>query len=514
MRRRCRGSSFAVRRLAIGVVAIAVLLPPAWGEPHSRVRRDVQRTARSVYGQPIPPDYFRSFPIGVFDSGTGGLTVLEQILRIDTFDNRTGKLRPGGDGIPDFQQESFVFLADQANMPYGNYPVVGKADFLDDLILRDLQFLLGRRYFDTAEASEPRGDKLPVKAVVIACNTATAYGLTDIQQTLERAGVALPVVGVIDAAAEGAVEVFADQIPGAVGVLATKGTVLSGAYPAAIRKAARQAGRDRLISVVQQGALGLAGAIDGAPEYIARGRKDRRPRDEYRGPSPENPQARIALRLLDRYGFDFSGMLYSGSPERPTDLQLNSVDNYIAYHMVSLMEKVRQVRPRRPLRVIVLGCTHFPFFADAFRRQLHRLYDYQEEGQFVYRPCMASDIHLIDPAYFVGREVYERLADSGSLRRQQQSTAGKPHSEFYITVPCRKRPDVRLDPSGWFTYEYKYGRSSGQTQLDYRHVLLRRTLLPAEDQRRLQRRAPTVWRLLERFWSGSAKLQRPAAAPH
>ena len=78
-----------------------------------------------------------NLPIGVFDSGTGGLTVLEQILRIDAYDNSTSLT--GSDGKPDFSDESFVFLADQANMPYGNYPVVGKTQFLERLIVGEAE---------------------------------------------------------------------------------------------------------------------------------------------------------------------------------------------------------------------------------------------------------------------------------------------------------------------------------------------------------------------------------------
>ena len=56
-----------------------------------------------------------SLPIGVFDSGTGGLTVLEAILKLDAFNNETGE--PGADGKPDFTKEQFQYLADQATMP-------------------------------------------------------------------------------------------------------------------------------------------------------------------------------------------------------------------------------------------------------------------------------------------------------------------------------------------------------------------------------------------------------------
>ncbi|MCL2739277.1 MAG: hypothetical protein FWE30_07505, partial [Bacteroidales bacterium] len=57
-------------------------------------------------------------PIGIFDSGTGGLTVMDAIVTLDMFNNSTGE--EGPDGIRDFEGASFIYLADQANMPYGN----------------------------------------------------------------------------------------------------------------------------------------------------------------------------------------------------------------------------------------------------------------------------------------------------------------------------------------------------------------------------------------------------------
>ena len=93
-------------------------------------------------------------PIGVFDSGIGGLSVLEPLLTIDAFDNVSGEMHP--DGRPDFQDEDFVYFGDQANMPYGRYDAEGKTDFLRELIKDDARFVLG-------------GDRhLPSKIVVIA----------------------------------------------------------------------------------------------------------------------------------------------------------------------------------------------------------------------------------------------------------------------------------------------------------------------------------------------------------
>jgi len=89
------------------------------------VNSAVSNDIKQIYGAADTPS-IQNMPIGVFDSGTGGLTVLEKILTIDAFENQTNQLTPSGDGKADFANESFIFLADQANMPYANYPVVAK----------------------------------------------------------------------------------------------------------------------------------------------------------------------------------------------------------------------------------------------------------------------------------------------------------------------------------------------------------------------------------------------------
>ena len=91
------------------------------------------------------PQKRQKLPIGIFDSGTGGLTVLDSIIKIDLYNNKTKK--PGSDGIPDFQDETFIYLGDKANMPYGRYEAEGKADFLRELVIKDVQFLLGKKYY-------------------------------------------------------------------------------------------------------------------------------------------------------------------------------------------------------------------------------------------------------------------------------------------------------------------------------------------------------------------------------
>ena len=172
-------------------------------------------------------------PIGVFDSGVGGLTVLDKLLSVDVVNNATGE--KGADGIPDLQGEAFVQLADQANLHYGSYAAAGATAFLRELSIRDAFFLLSSGYWRTAAEEFPSGRKVPAKIVVVACNTATAYGLAGIESSLRNIGSPVRVVGVVKAGSRAAVECIRAN-PGlyAVGVLSTPGTFASGVYPKTI----------------------------------------------------------------------------------------------------------------------------------------------------------------------------------------------------------------------------------------------------------------------------------------
>ena len=65
------------------------------------------------------PKMMNELPIGIFDSGTGGLTVFNSIITMDLFNNENHN--KGTDGVNDFSGEQFIYLGDLANMPYGNY---------------------------------------------------------------------------------------------------------------------------------------------------------------------------------------------------------------------------------------------------------------------------------------------------------------------------------------------------------------------------------------------------------
>jgi len=127
-------------------------------------------------------------PIGVFDSGVGGLTVLREIIR----------------RLP---AESTIYVGDNARAPYGTRS--------DDEV---------RRF--SAQALDALADR-DVKAIVVACNTSTAVALRDL-----RARYALPVLGVVR---PGAVTAALSTRNRRVGVIATPATVRSHAYFNAIK---------------------------------------------------------------------------------------------------------------------------------------------------------------------------------------------------------------------------------------------------------------------------------------
>ena len=127
-------------------------------------------------------------PIGIFDSGIGGLTVLREITR----------LLPG---------EETIYLGDTARVPYGS---------------KSRETVL--RYSREVAAFLQKHD---VKMIVAACNTASAYAVKELSSELD-----IPVTGVIEPGARAA---CAATKAGRIGVIGTAGTVKSGAYVAAIR---------------------------------------------------------------------------------------------------------------------------------------------------------------------------------------------------------------------------------------------------------------------------------------
>lgn len=450
----------------------------------------------------------KSYPIGVFDSGIGGLTVFKEILQIDHFNNITHK--EGPDNIPDFSSEHFIYLADQANMPYGAYPSLGKVDFLRELIIRDAVFLLGSRYWPSEFAKLPLFDKPPVKSVVIACNTATSYGLDMLRAAFKEWGLPVYIVGVVEAGSKGAIEALERrEKPGTIAVMATVGTILSNGYPKAMEKAASKASIKNL-TVIQEGSIGIAGAVEGDEAFIID--KNKRRTTEYKGPSINNPEALIDMKTIQAYAFDFKGII--GDKDNPSTWELNSVENYIRYDVTTLVEKYKKSAPNKPISVVVLGCTHYPFYMDSFTNTFKRLKNFEDDdGDKPYFNLIDEDLIFIDPSELTAIELYKHLSGKNLLLEGRENSLIKTN-EFYISVPNRSIFEGKLTLDGSFTYEYKYGRSAGNFNIeDVKLVPMSNYNLNDFVQKNIINSMPFVWKSLVEFnWQSTRTKNLPENA--
>jgi glutamate racemase len=383
-----------------------------------------------------------SLPIAVFDSGIGGLTVLEAIYQLDAFNNETHA--PGADGKPDFAGEHFIYFGDQANMPYGNYPSSGKTDYLRELVIKDITFMLGQRAW-SARGTAPQFTKPPVKAIVIACNTATAYGLADVRAALERWGVPVFVVGVVEAGARGVAPVAAGSAPQTVAVFATVGTCASEAYPHAIETHLRETGQPAR-PIIQEGSPTLAGAIEGDPTCLL-----------------------------------------------PAMSARQSVDKIVHQEIVALLEKHRQSGSQAPIGSIVLGCTHYPLVQDEIARAFNEL----RQSDARYRPLIAEHLEFVNPAELTAKELYQRLVETGRFLRPGAPPA-LPADAFYISVANAASPAAKLDAAGNLETAYKYGRNPGRFEVeDTKNVPMRIADLPPSSAHLIREKLPAVDRRLE-----------------
>lgn len=166
-------------------------------------------------------------PIGVFDSGVGGLTVVRSII----------------DELP---RESIVYFGDTARYPYGPR----RLEEIREFAVQIAEHLV-------------EGD---VKLIVVACNSATAAALEDVS-----AAVAVPVVGVIQPAVRAAIRATRN---GRVGLIGTQATVGSGAY----QEAFRRAGDDvrviaqacpSFVEFVERGDTTSPALMEAAAQYLA-----------------------------------------------------------------------------------------------------------------------------------------------------------------------------------------------------------------------------------------------------
>ncbi|MDP3397634.1 MAG: hypothetical protein Q8S23_00640 [Bacteroidales bacterium] len=428
------------------------------------------------------PAKLKNLPIGMFDSGTGGLTVMEQFLSVDYFDNKTGEEVP--DGIPDFDGEDFIYLADQANMPYGVYSSQNKTDYLRELIIKDALFL----------TTEPNRTKM----VVIACNTATAYGLEDIKVLLSLSGTGVKPIGVIEAGVDGAMSVISPSSSGpfAVGVLATVGTISSGGYENALVKYVAGKRYKAPLKVVNQGGLGFAEAVDSETDYILRGASQ--PRENYRGPGLGEFPDGIDTNLLALYKFNTSenSLLISKNEKgEVANIQLNSSGNYARFHMVTLIEKHRRENPGVKMSSVILGCTHYPFLIDTLIKVVDELRAYSQDGLNIYDEVLAEEVVFIDPAVNTAKEAFKTLFADKNMKR---TTVGNT-LKGYISIAHPELSAEFKDANGNLKFEYKYGRNIGSYEPSVQVVPFSVKNINSDNLSRIKERLPYSYALIKNY---------------
>ena len=169
----------------------------------------------------------RNAPIGVFDSGVGGLTVVKEIMH----------------QIPN---ERIVYFGDTARVPYGSKSKETITKYSRQIV----RFLQMQN----------------VKAIVVACNTASAYALDEIEKETD-----IPMIGVVKPGAKVASEVTRN---GKIGIIGTEGTIASGIYSQYIKKLNEQAevvGRScpLFVPLVEEGLLQDPVTDEIAKRYLA-----------------------------------------------------------------------------------------------------------------------------------------------------------------------------------------------------------------------------------------------------
>jgi len=253
-------------------------------------------------------------PIGIFDSGLGGLTVAAEVMR----------------ALPN---ESVLYVGDTARCPYGPQPLEDVREF----VLQIGTWLAGRH----------------VKMLVIACNTGTAAGLVAAQRTFD-----VPVIGVVEPGARAAVKATRNR---KVGVIATSGTVESGAYSRAVR--ALDAGATvfsvaapKLVDIVEQGLRMGPGTLE---EWIA-----------------------------------------------------DSSDVYVRPMFHEIVRDYLDPLKRNEVDTLVLGCTHFPLLAPAIGQVMGRRVRIISSAQETAREVAET------------LRARRGLADSGNVPRHRFVTTG------------------------------------------------------------------------------------------
>ena len=446
----------------------------------------------SVYyiGADRYPQDISGLPIGVLDCSVNGFEVVERLLTLDCFDNITGKPEP--DGIIDFGGENIQFLSDRANGPYGGYIEVGSLDFLKEQVLSNTIFLMSDDYFNLAGDEYRSGFKEPVKMIIVSSPVADLRVLPDINNFLEQSGTGVKAIGVVEAGIREAVSDVDEDGNLCVGVLFAPDGVSSIEYESMIRKSVGNTGGK--VQVLNQEAVGLDAAIKGDTAYVDTTAVVAR--DSYAGPVAGVSYNNIDMSLFDRYGFDTqdNALLYVRKGNL-SGVQLNSVENYARFHLVSMIERHRRSGSRVPISSIILADGSYAQIRDILEEVMDELYNYRRGGIYLYRSVISPDFRFIDPAECAAAEAYKVLRNDRNLALRGELT----RLESFITMPSASLPEDALNPDGTMKDDYKYGRQCGSEDLTTKVVPFAPRYVTPEIMNYIERNNSEVYSLIRNY---------------
>lgn len=446
----------------------------------------------SVYyiGADRYPQDISGLPIGVLDCSVNGFEVVERLLTLDCFDNITGKPEP--DGIIDFGGENIQFLSDRANGPYGGYIEVGSLDFLKEQVLSNTIFLMSDDYFNLAGDEYRSGFKEPVKMIIVSSPVADLRVLPDINNFLEQSGTGVKAIGVVEAGIREAVSDVDEDGNLCVGVLFAPDGVSSIEYESMIRKSVGNTGGK--VQVLNQEAVGLDAAIKGDTAYVDTTAVVAR--DSYAGPVAGVSYNNIDMSLFDRYGFDTqdNALLYVRKGDL-SGVQLNSVENYARFHLVSMIERHRRSGSRVPISSIILADGSYAQIRDILEEVMEELYNYRRGGIYLYRSVISPDFRFIDPAECAAAEAYKVLRNDRNLALRGELT----RLESFITMPSASLPEDALNPDGTMKDDYKYGRQCGSEDLTTKVVPFAPRYVTPEIMNYIERNNSEVYSLIRNY---------------
>lgn len=399
-----------------------------------------------------------TLPIGIYSSDLEGFYLLDKLLLADNVNNISGENKP--DQIRDFAGENVQLVVDMANSPYNYYLTENNKDYLRELIVKNVLFLLGDKYYIRSSDKVPYGIKNRCKIIILGSGFTEYLSSRDINDLLSQSNSGVKFVGVVESTMKSIFQPFEEQHVKdsiSVGVLTTSELSTHDVYGNSIRSYQKSLPYKTFIKILTQNCSGLSEALSGNINFVDS--TIHTPRESYMGPAIGEGDLDIKLSLLNLYNFDFSNnhILFAKNDDKYTVLQLNSPENYVRFYLVNLFEQLRKSKEQVPLTSIVLAGAQYPLFIDLLNQVVKEISEYQKNGRRIYSHLISPYFKFVDPFMCCANECYNILREDDLLALR--TSRGK--IDYFKSVPNFTVDTENLNDRGDLSYKFKYLRPHG-----------------------------------------------------